>query len=366
MTWAHQKIITVHPTSGSSRDGNKPKKSLFFSISPRNAFWGSLAFAFAVIVPFSAQAGIFSLVSTISRGADSAAAAPLSVQNISVLDPTAVATLSSTVDTQVVDDTALLSDAGPLGSAADFASSTQTGGSDQINTYTVRRGDTLGGIANMFNVSVNTVLWANDLKKGAAIHEGDQLVILPISGVQYVVKKGDTISGIAKRYGGDPDEILAFNNIDQLSAGDTIIIPDGEAAPASQPAKPNGKPAQPSYAGYYAWPVSGGRLSQRLHGHNGVDIAAPAGTAIMAAAPGTVILARSGGWNGGYGSYVVVKHSNGTQTLYAHMSSVSVNAGQSVGRGQMIGGVGNTGHSTGNHLHFEVRGATNPFAHGRK
>jgi murein DD-endopeptidase MepM/ murein hydrolase activator NlpD len=99
-----------------------------------------------------------------------------------------------------------------------------------------------------------------------------------------------------------------------------------------------------------------------LHGWNAVDIGAPRGTAIYAAAAGTVIVARTGGWNGGYGNYVVISHPNGTETLYAHMSKVLASAGEQVAQGDTIGLVGMTGLATGNHLHFEVRGAANPFA----
>jgi murein DD-endopeptidase MepM/ murein hydrolase activator NlpD len=101
--------------------------------------------------------------------------------------------------------------------------------------------------------------------------------------------------------------------------------------------------------------------TQGIHGHNGVDFGGPTGTSIKAAAGGTVTVARNGGYNGGYGSYVVISHPNGTQTLYAHMSSVGVSVGQNVGQGDYIGAIGNTGKSTGPHLHFEVRGARNPF-----
>jgi murein DD-endopeptidase MepM/ murein hydrolase activator NlpD len=80
----------------------------------------------------------------------------------------------------------------------------------------------------------------------------------------------------------------------------------------------------------------------------------------LAAAGGTVIVAKASGWNGGYGNYVVIKHKN-TQTLYAHLSSVSVGVGETVSVGQGVGIIGNTGKSTGTHLHFEVRGGTNPF-----
>lgn len=119
----------------------------------------------------------------------------------------------------------------------------------------------------------------------------------------------------------------------------------------------------PAVSGYFGHPLNGaGRLSQGLHGHNGIDFSAPPGTPIYAAAAGSATTVKSdGGWNSGYGNYVVVSHPNGTSSLYAHMSSVAISGG-SVSKGQLIGYVGRTGASTGNHLHFEVRGAQNPFA----
>jgi murein DD-endopeptidase MepM/ murein hydrolase activator NlpD len=74
-----------------------------------------------------------------------------------------------------------------------------------------------------------------------------------------------------------------------------------------------------------------------------------------------VIISRPYGWNAGYGKYVVIKHPNGTQTLYSHLSSIIVNSGWHVIKGQVIGYVGSTGKSTGCHVHFEIRGARNPF-----
>ena len=108
--------------------------------------------------------------------------------------------------------------------------------------------------------------------------------------------------------------------------------------------------------------MPGGRITQGLHGKNGIDIGGVRGTPIHAAADGAVIVARGGGaWNGGYGNYVVISHSNGSQTLYSHLRSVIATAGQSVVSGQVIGYMGATGRATGVHLHFEIRGAENPF-----
>jgi murein DD-endopeptidase MepM/ murein hydrolase activator NlpD len=193
-----------------------------------------------------------------------------------------------------------------------------------------------------------------------------ELVLLPISGVQYAVKKGDTLKSIASKYKADAQEILQFNDLkagEPLAIGSTLIIPDGEVAmpKVSTPTERLRGAGGPNYVGYYAKPLASYVRSQGLHGYNGIDMADPVGTPIMAAAAGEVIVSKNSGWNGGYGEYVVISHGNGTQTLYAHMSENIAYPGMSVFQGQVIGYVGSTGKSTGPHLHFEVRGAKNPF-----
>lgn len=258
----------------------------------------------------------------------------------------------------IVDDTALSANGDDSGA---FAEPGQFG-TGQISIYTVREGDTLGEIAEMFGVSTNTIMWANDLKS-KTLRVGQELVILPISGVRHTVKSGDTLQSIAKKYKADLDEIISYNNIpagSKLSVGDTVIIPDGVVT-SSAGAITTSSGSQAVASGYYLRPISGGKKSQGIHGYNGIDLAAPIGTPVMAAADGTVIIARTSGYNGGYGLYVAIRHDNGTQTVYGHMSKVSVTVGERVEQGQVIGAVGNTGRSTGSHLHFEVRGARNPF-----
>lgn len=266
---------------------------------------------------------------------------------------------------------ALIASTGLEGTIADIEKSSNSG---RISLYVVREGDTLSDIADMFDVSGNTILWANDLKSAGSIHPGDTLLILPVSGLRYTVKKGETLAGIAKAYDADAEEIASYNGLaagSSLSAGTEIIIPGGEL-PVAKPAakktatasKSSGSTSRslPAISGFFGNPLPGGRLTQGLHGTNGVDIGAPSGTPIYAAAGGTIIVARNNGaYNGGYGNYVVIDHGNGTQTLYAHMTRTAVGGG-AVGKGELIGYVGNTGRSTGNHLHFEVRGAKNPFA----
>lgn len=243
--------------------------------------------------------------------------------------------------------------------------------SDQISVYVVRKGDTLSQIAKMYGVTTNTILWANDIKDGV-LSEGQTLTILPISGVRHLVKKGETIESIAKQHGGDLNEVLQFNGISidtKLVIGDEVIVPNGEvktdvatkgSTQSSTKTKVTTK-SVPEYTGYYMRPITGGRKSQGIHGYNGVDLANSVGTPVMAAAEGTVIVAKNTGWNGGYGKYVVISHPNGTQTLYAHLNQGSVFVGQRVTKGQVIGSLGSTGNSTGPHVHFEIRGAKNPF-----
>jgi len=274
-------------------------------------------------------------------------------------------------DIQMSGGKALLAYAGPSGTIADLV---EAASPDRISIYVVRNGDTLSEIADMFNVSVNTIIWANDLRNVRDVHPGDTLIILPVSGVERVIVKGDTLKSIAKKYNADVNEIAQYNGLDtvaQLAIGSTIIIPGGEIAPVSsvissgssnivrEPYRGGSGSVQ---NGYYSNPIPGGIITQGVHGWNGVDIGAARGTPIHASSNGTVIIARNnGGWNGGYGNYVVITHDNGTQTLYAHMKYAIVSSGQSVLSGHVIGYVGATGRSTGAHLHFEVRGAANPF-----
>lgn len=272
-------------------------------------------------------------------------------------------------DTAIVNNDSLMADSGPLGTIADIEDAESNNG--QISIYVVREGDSISQIAKMFNVSVNTIIWSNDISRGDTIKPGQTLIILPISGVKYEIKKGDTLKSIAKKFSSDTEEIMQYNDIyqdSQLAVGTTIIIPNGEIAPA-QPQKTSSKGTGtlrgvngPSYAGYYIKPLNGGYKSQGLHGYNGVDLADTCGTPVFASANGDVIRSKSDNrYNGGYGNNVIISHGNGTQTLYAHLLSVVVSTGWHVAQGQLIGYVGSTGKSTGCHLHFEIRGARNPF-----
>lgn len=265
-------------------------------------------------------------------------------------------------DITIVDDSALLPEEGPSGTLADIEKPKNA----TISIYVVQEGDTLSEIAEMFDVTSNTIKWANDIPPSGTIRIGQTLTILPVTGIKYTVKKGDTVASIAKRFDGDAEEIVNFNGLEgPLAAGTELIIPDGVAPAPAKAAPSKGGVATvgtPTQVGYYLRPVAGGKKTQGIHGWNGIDFGAPAGTPILASAAGEVIIAKDTGWNGGYGQYVVIRHDNGSQTLYAHASRVIVSSGQTVQQGQVVAYVGRTGKSTGDHLHFEIRGGIrNPF-----
>lgn len=359
---------------------NRPKTA-YRSFLKRVTTWTVIcALPLVVIFFFSrtAHAGLLSFVNSMLGGEQASAKTKVSstaynTQNLMLLQahtnihPTA----ELAVDTLPIDDGETL-----LPDIASINATSTDDGSAVISTYVVRSGDTLSGIAQMFNVSVNTLLWANDISRSAPLQAGQTLVILPVSGISYTVKKGDTVSGIVAKFKADTNEVLRFNDLtlnSALTVGQTIIIPDAElATPVAPPSSSRivkhvgNEPLLdgwnwPAIVGYFIRPILGGVKSQNLHGHNAVDLAAPVGTIIRASAAGTVIISRTGGYNGGYGTFVVISHPNGTQTLYAHMSRTAVKAGDSVGQGQTIGYIGMTGLTTGPHVHFEIRGAQNPF-----
>lgn len=314
------------------------------------------------LFPNNLQAGFLSLFSDFLDRITTVGEREVNSQNVAllqgVLNPN-FNPASGGGDVIIVDDSALLPETGPSGEEYGKARPS----SDQISLYVVHEGDSLSQIAKMFDVSINTIVWGNNLR-GSTIKPGQTLVILPVSGIRHTVKTGDTLAKIAKTYKGDLEEIIQYNNLSEnasLAVGGIIIVPDGEAPQTATIAGSSVKgTSYPHYEGYYIRPVKGVR-SQGIHGYNAVDIAAPSGTPIIAAASGIVIISRDSGWNGGYGDYVVVAHDNGTQTLYSHMSRVVAKIGQVVSQGEVIGYVGSTGRSTGSHLHFEVRGARNPF-----
>lgn len=234
---------------------------------------------------------------------------------------------------------------------------------DQVIEYTVKSGDTLSSIAQTFDVSEETIKWANDLKgKNPVLKANQTLQIPPVTGVVHKVKRGDTVYSIAKTYQTDAQNIVnyPFNDFVDLdtftlAVGQVLVVPGGmvkeKEAPVSRPSAPQYLAKQSN--GKYLFPTSGVVTQQPIWYHMALDIANREAPDVYAAESGKISLATCYTW--GYGCHIVLDHGDGFQTLYAHLQSFYVSAGQSVSRGQAVGRMGSTGRSTGTHLHFEVR-----------
>ena len=266
-----------------------------------------------------------------------------------------------------------------------------------VITYTVQPGDNLFLIGDLFNLKPETILWGNYdvLRDNPQFLKPDQvLTILPVDGTYYQWVPGDSLEAVADFFNVDPQAILEypgnrFESLDVdpgeigLAAGDWLIIPGGtrELRDWGPPPITRSNPASASYygsgscgdiyegaigIGTFIWPtvsrsISGYDYNPGLH--PALDIAGPEGNSVYATDSGVVVYA---GWSEyGYGNLIVLDHGNGWQSAYAHLSVAGVICGQSVAQGTTIGAVGNTGNSTGPHLHFELRseifGKVNPW-----
>jgi murein DD-endopeptidase MepM/ murein hydrolase activator NlpD len=262
--------------------------------------------------------------------------------------------------------------------------------------YSVQKGDSINSIASYFGVSVDTIMTFNHMTS-KTVSVGDVLEVPSVSGVMYEIKKGDTLASLSKKYGVDSEDIALYNGLlsnDTLQAGDDIFLPGakedvkvkknttifsktfakdattkkgvtwarGDTSHLNTSSSIKKYSSLPKLEGYFVFPAPGSTRTQKMHGNNGADFANKTGSPVIAAADGVVAVAKTSGYNYGYGNYIKITHPNGTETIYGHLSKVNVSAGQSVTRGQQIGAVGSTGNSTGPHLHFEIHGAYNPFA----
>jgi len=260
----------------------------------------------------------------------------------------------------------------------------------EVEKYTVVEGDTIFGIAEKFGLQPQTVLWANYyilLDDPHALMPGQELNILPLDGTYHEWQPGEGLNGISTYYGVTPEDIINYpaNNLDPAAVGDFanpnipqgtwLVIPNGRREfvswsaplgvtrenPASARVLGPGAcdPVSGGAVGYgaFIWPSNQHILSGFDYAPNanhwGIDIAGNEGEATYATDAGVVVYA---GWNNyGYGNMIMVDHGNNFQSLYAHMSAINVLCGQSVGQGDVIGAMGNTGRSSGAHLHFEIR-----------
>jgi murein DD-endopeptidase MepM/ murein hydrolase activator NlpD len=256
-----------------------------------------------------------------------------------------------------------------------------------VDKYTVARGDSVFAIAEKYQITPETLLWANydslqdnphNLKPGITLN------VPPTNGIYYQWKDGDTIDSVASEFKTDPEEIINWpgNDIDltnpTVDPGSWVMVPDGErefvqwliptiATGSSGTSGTSGSscPGGAVGSGGFVWPADNHFLSGNDYwsGHLGIDIAAGEGAPVYAADSGVVTMAQ-GGDNYGYGNVIQIDHGNGYSTVYAHLSVIGVGVCQSVYAGQWIGSAGNTGNSQGAHLHFEVRqggGFINPW-----
>jgi LysM repeat protein len=261
----------------------------------------------------------------------------------------------------------------------------------EVLRYTVQRGDSVFGIAKAFGLKPESILWGNyDTLNDDPdmVQPGLDLNILPVDGVLYKWRAGDTLGSVAATFKVDPREIIDWpgNNIDpaqpEVKEGTVLVVPGGvrEFRQWLIPIIARGNAGVGSAfgsggcsgnfsggavgSGAFIWPSANHYLSGNDYwsGHLAIDIALAQGDLVWASDSGVVVYA---GWSGGgYGNMVMIDHGNGYQTLYAHLSGVTVQCGQSVGQGSSIGYGGSTGNSTGPHLHFEVRsngGFVNPW-----
>ena len=238
-----------------------------------------------------------------------------------------------------------------------------------IRKYEIQEGDVLSGIAFDYGLNLQTLIAANNLSNINALKPGTILTIPPIDGVVHIVKTGDTVSSLAQKYKAESEKIISFNELPlsgDLKIGQELIVPGGvlpaKAVATVRPVAGVKRFAGlPKFDGYYITPATC-IITQRAHIRNGYDCANKTGTPIYAAASGQVNLARATGNYQGYGRVVRITHANDTETLYGHFSQILVSVGETVSQGQLIGYMGNTGRSTGPHLHFEVHGAYNILA----
>ena len=254
----------------------------------------------------------------------------------------------------------------------------------EVLKYTVQSGDTVSGIAEQFEVSADSILWANPKLEDNPdmLSVGQSLNVPPVSGVLYQVQNGDTVQKIADKFKSKrvTVEMLVSNILNSefnqehhdlktpdsaLTVGQSLMVPDGYKPYVPRVVYDYSGPIPASAArgtGHFGWPVSG-RITQKYWTrHLAIDIGAPKGAPVLAADSGYVV--QSGWSNVGYGYMILINHGNGYITRYGHLSTLNVEVGDSVKKGQLIGRVGSTGNSTGPHLHFEIiRGSANrnPF-----
>lgn len=226
-----------------------------------------------------------------------------------------------------------------------------------FQTYKVQNGDTISGITKKFGLkNISTLIAVNDIDNVRQLAAGQKLKIPSVDGLFYTVKKGDSLTTLSAKYNVTMEELLDVNELDnaKLKVGQRLFIP-GARLDTGTLQNALGEQFKFPIAAKFRYSSMFGPRKDPIVGvksyHTGIDMACPQGTPILASNSGTVSFA---GFSNIYGNYVIIKHANGYQTLYGHMSKIIAKKGQWVSQGTRIGLVGSTGYSTGPHLHFTV------------
>ncbi|MBN1162571.1 peptidoglycan DD-metalloendopeptidase family protein [Patescibacteria group bacterium] len=235
-------------------------------------------------------------------------------------------------------------------------------------SYTIQPGDTLFGIGSKFKISVDALKYVNSLTDNSILQVGSAISIPPVSGLVHKVEKGDTLTSIAEKYDVPVQAVADFNYIldtSKLALGTELVIPGAKVPEPVKPYIPPTVAVAPTFGSgeaipsrnFCVWPTTVRLISQYFTWyHNGVDITTPSGSPmppLFSCRDGVIVRA---GWDPfGLGLHVRIDHGDGYETVYGHMSSLNVKYGEKVSRGQIIGWMGNTGNSTGPHVHFMVK-----------
>ena len=236
------------------------------------------------------------------------------------------------------------------------ASTLDLGETFEWKKYTVKKGDVVSQIAINFHVSKDAILASNNITNARLLPEGKVLRIPNMDGIPYTVQKGDNLTKISKNMDIPLEVILDVNDLksENLIIGQTLFLPGARLAPDDLRLRLGEQlftyPVRKDISSYFGWRKDPFTGEQRYH--KGLDLRGNEGSPVKASMEGTVSTVVSNDRE--YGNYIIVKHSNGYHTLYAHLSAFSVKTGDKVARGEKIGEIGSTGRSTGPHLHFSV------------
>jgi murein DD-endopeptidase MepM/ murein hydrolase activator NlpD len=377
-------LKTHTDSDGISTSRNSPlmKISLFFKPSIIKVCFSVFLYSIVFAFPVQSEASFFGNFVSKVLGVETEASSEMDTvvihnsQTVPLLESSVnpdIKNSSEVFIVPIVEEGSLLSVGGGLDADIDLTSSAS---SLKIVSYTVKKGDTIDGIAKKFKTSRAALFASNiDLKKTSTLKVGQVLTVVPVKESAEKTEKQVPVQNAKTLVKEEPKKVVKVENtlaVKEKTPNEILTPPvletsdDHDEEEAHQEFSENVIAEKPvgTVEGGYIWPFPAGvgRISQGLHSDMAYDFAAPPGTPLYAIQDGTVLIARNSGYNGGYGLYVVIDFTDGRQAILAHLSKVSVKAGDVVRRGQVIGLVGSTGKSTGPHVHIGFHGElSNPY-----